>query len=302
MAVDPTFGHDETWGIGTWIWYTSVWWLPGLLTVVTALALVAGGATRVGRGNRRARLTDVMANGRRTTGEVTAISGGTTPDASRTLLRWTFAFVDLHGVRRWVERTEGFTHGAAPVLGGTVTVLYDPARPGDRSASSRRPAAATSPRTSCAPARRDDGRRLALLHENAALLGSSAVSEQNAQTPQDQYQPYAAAPAAPRNARTPSRSSRSWPRSSRRSSGSSSASSRCPRRRSVVRGPWPCARRGHRRRGDHGLLRRALHRARRGRDVRAVGHVPDVVLTPPGRRLTTVAGREARGTRPTLVT
>lgn len=132
VAVDPTFGHDETWGVGTWIWYTAVWWLPGLLTVVTVLALVAGGATRVGRGNRRARLTDVMANGRRTTGEVTAISGGTTPDASRTLLRWTFSFVDLHGVRRWVERTEGFTHGTAPVLGGTVTVLFDPARPGDR--------------------------------------------------------------------------------------------------------------------------------------------------------------------------
>lgn len=132
VAVDPTFGHDETWGVGSWILYTAVWWLPGLLTVVTVLALVAGGATRVGRGNRRARLTDVMANGRRTTGEVTAISGGTTPDASRTLLRWTFSFVDLHGVRRWVERTEGFTHGTAPVLGGTVTVLFDPARPGDR--------------------------------------------------------------------------------------------------------------------------------------------------------------------------
>ena len=131
-AVDPTFGQDEPWGIGTWIWYTSVWWLPGLLTVVTVLALVAGGATRVGRGNRRARLADVLANGRRTTGEVTAVSGGTTPDASRTLLRWTCSFVDLHGVRRWIERTEGFAHGTAPVLGGTVTVLYDPARPGDR--------------------------------------------------------------------------------------------------------------------------------------------------------------------------
>ena len=132
VAVDPTFGHDETWGAGTWIWYASVWWLPGLFTVVTVLALVAGGTTRIGAGARRARLTDVLADGRRTTGEVTAVSGGTTPDASRTLLRWTFSFVDLHGVRRWVERTEGFTHGTAPVPGEAVTVLYDPARPGDR--------------------------------------------------------------------------------------------------------------------------------------------------------------------------
>ncbi|MGN7190401.1 DUF3592 domain-containing protein [Curtobacterium sp. MCBA15_004] len=132
VAVDPTFGHDEVWGLGEWIWYATVWWVPALATLVTVLLLVAGGVTRLGRGNRRARLTDVLANGRGVVGEVTAVSGGTSPDASRTLLRWTFSFVDLQGVRRWVERTEGFAHGEGPVVGMPVTVLYDPARPGDR--------------------------------------------------------------------------------------------------------------------------------------------------------------------------
>ncbi len=131
-AVDPTFGHDEAWSAGDWVWYATVWWVPALVTLLAVLACTAGGVTRLGRGSRRARLTDVLQQGQRTTGEVTAVSGATTPDASRTLLRWTFTFVDLQGVRRWVERTEGFAHGEGPVLGHVVTVLYDPARPGDR--------------------------------------------------------------------------------------------------------------------------------------------------------------------------
>ncbi|RDH98546.1 hypothetical protein DEU32_105141 [Curtobacterium sp. AG1037] len=130
--VDPTFGHDQAWSVGDWVWYATVWWLPALVTVFAVLACVAGGVTRLGRGSRRARLTDVLQQGSRTTGEVTAVSGATTPDAARTLLRWTFTFVDLQGVRRWVERTEGFAPGEGPELGRAVTVLYDPARPGDR--------------------------------------------------------------------------------------------------------------------------------------------------------------------------
>ncbi|WFR67181.1 hypothetical protein P9139_00485 [Curtobacterium flaccumfaciens] len=131
VAVDPTFGQDETWGVGEWIWYAARWWLPAIASIFSLLALIGGAIARRRRGNRRVLIGELLRAGRRTEGEVTAVSGTTSPEATYTMLSWTFAFTDLHGTRRWVERTEGFRDGTAPVHGAPVSVLFDPARPED---------------------------------------------------------------------------------------------------------------------------------------------------------------------------
>ncbi|WP_140448711.1 DUF3592 domain-containing protein [Curtobacterium flaccumfaciens] len=131
-AVDPVFGRDTAWGLGDWVWYASAWWLPGLFTVLALVAVLLGVIGRRGRRDRRGRISELLSTGHRVQGTVTAVSGATSPDAALTLLRWTFTFNDINGQARWVERTNGFRHGAAPTIGATITVLYDPARPADK--------------------------------------------------------------------------------------------------------------------------------------------------------------------------
>ncbi|MFZ6991321.1 hypothetical protein ACO0E1_05475 [Curtobacterium sp. RRHDQ66] len=131
-AVDPVFGRDEPWGVGGWIWYTAAWWIPGLVSALAVAALIGGAVARRGQGGRRARLEQLLRDGRRVDGVVTAVSGSTAHDASFTLIRWTFTFTDLQGQQRWVDRTEGFRDGTGPVLGSAVVVVFDPTRPSDR--------------------------------------------------------------------------------------------------------------------------------------------------------------------------
>jgi hypothetical protein len=127
VAVDPTFGHDQAWGVGEWIWYATKWWIPALVSLVLLLPVLG----RVRGGRRRARIARVQAIGRQVPGAVTrVIDKGTVND--QPLVKWTFRFADSAGQDRWVERTDVFPVGEKPRVGTSVRVLFDPTRPGDR--------------------------------------------------------------------------------------------------------------------------------------------------------------------------
>jgi len=131
VAVDPVFHQDAPWGVGEWIWYASAWWLPGLATLLALAALVVGAVARRRRSDQRTLVASMLRSGQRTVGTVTAVGGTTSAEATFTVLPWTFSFSDLQGVQRWVERTDTFRHGTAPVVGAPVSVLFDPSRPAD---------------------------------------------------------------------------------------------------------------------------------------------------------------------------
>jgi hypothetical protein len=128
--VDPVFHEDEEWGFWAWVMYYADWWLPALMLVLTALAVVL--VIRLARRHadmvrERDRL---LAHGRRVPAEVVEVtlriarneSGSHAVGATVTV-----SFVDLAEVRHWVTcRTKevGITTGA-----GLAEVLFDPERP-----------------------------------------------------------------------------------------------------------------------------------------------------------------------------
>ncbi|MEL7977773.1 DUF3592 domain-containing protein [Isoptericola sp. F-RaC21] len=130
VAVDPTFGQDEAWGVGEWIWYTMQWWLPGLITLVVLYNALP--VRRTAEDRRRAAVARLLTTGRRVPGEVTHVQGMAAQPGTYSILKWTFRFTDLQGQQRWVERTETFPSVAVPRVGDTVQVLFDAEHPGDR--------------------------------------------------------------------------------------------------------------------------------------------------------------------------
>lgn len=106
------------------------WVLPSLLTLGLAVSMWR----RSARANRirraEARVEAVFATGTRTTGSVT--QGVERPrESSRVISRWTIQFTDLHGQTRWTTPWGLFHEDSLPTAGDTVTVIYDPADPGD---------------------------------------------------------------------------------------------------------------------------------------------------------------------------
>lgn len=132
-AYDPVFGRHEEWGVGAWVWYTMRWWLPGTVTLLLLSSAAAGVRARMRERGRRRTLVRMLAEREPVAGEVTAVRGPASSNAERVLVRWTFAFTDDRGRRRWVERSELFPRNAAPVAGAPVRVLFDARNPDDTS-------------------------------------------------------------------------------------------------------------------------------------------------------------------------
>ncbi|MCM3656270.1 DUF3592 domain-containing protein [Agromyces mediolanus] len=132
MQIDPTFGEDEVWGVGAWIFYAAQWWLPALFGVLAIAAFFAGVAGRRRSAGRTALIERMLVTGRRARGVVTE---STLPsgEASSVLFALTVKFTDTSGTDRWVKRVAKYRAAEVPPVGAPVTVLYDPAAPGDTS-------------------------------------------------------------------------------------------------------------------------------------------------------------------------
>ena len=132
MQIDPTFGEDEVWGVGAWIFYAAQWWLPGLFGLLAVAAYFAGLGARRRSAGRSALIERMLLTGRRAPGVVTE---STVPsgDSAWVLFSITVKFTDLSGTDRWVKRNVKYRTAEVPPVGAPVTVLYDPSNPGDTS-------------------------------------------------------------------------------------------------------------------------------------------------------------------------
>ncbi|WP_271985690.1 DUF3592 domain-containing protein [Pseudoclavibacter terrae] len=106
------------------------WAMPVALTVLLALSVWR----RVARGRRdrrtEATFETMFASGTRTSGVVT--QGVERPrESARVVSRWTIRFTDHRGQTRWTTPWGLFHEDSLPGIGDQVTVIYDPASPGD---------------------------------------------------------------------------------------------------------------------------------------------------------------------------
>ncbi|PWD50660.1 hypothetical protein C8046_08330 [Serinibacter arcticus] len=130
VRVDESFGEDEVWSSTDWAWYHADRWIPWVAVGVALLSLVTGVIARARRAGRRRELDRLVLKGQRTIGDVTEIP--TLTEGSALLAPWTVHFVDRSLTDRWVTSSGKFPRDDLPRVGDRVTVLYDPAAPGDR--------------------------------------------------------------------------------------------------------------------------------------------------------------------------
>ncbi|WP_285725903.1 DUF3592 domain-containing protein [Psychromicrobium xiongbiense] len=130
VRLDTSFGKNEPWTLGHWVWYYLDVWGPLLLWTFAAAAVVMGAVARFRRRARHSVLAEVAANGARVAGEVTE-ARLPDPHATRTLTRITVCYVDRSGTTRWIEPPLMGLTSELPRLGDTVTVLYDQNAPGN---------------------------------------------------------------------------------------------------------------------------------------------------------------------------
>ncbi|WP_187977355.1 hypothetical protein [Mycetocola sp. JXN-3] len=129
-TVDPAFGQNEPWGVWAWIMYAGRWWWPGIITTLCVISLIIGVVSRARRRRRTMILDGLLTGGRRTPGLITSAPTAS-PDAARVLGRLTIQFTDSAGTRRWIQPTVRLERALIPAVGSTVTVLFDPLKPGD---------------------------------------------------------------------------------------------------------------------------------------------------------------------------
>jgi hypothetical protein len=131
VNLDPVFHEDTPWDAFEWIAYYADIWFPILISVIAGL-VVAFSIRHYGRLRRQiADRNRLLAEGRRTTGAITAASVRTTTNdqgqRSTVGVEVTVKFTDHHGVHRWVTR---FSRGrSAMPATGFMAVLFDPLRP-----------------------------------------------------------------------------------------------------------------------------------------------------------------------------
>lgn len=133
--LGSSLDHDERsvpWGAGEWVWHWLPLWIPLLLTAAAFVSLAVRLFRERSRRRRNTRVAQLMASGVRTTGAVTE-GGYLNHGGGDTITPWTFQFVDAHGTTRWVRRHGRFPGETPPFRGERVTVLHDPAHPGDES-------------------------------------------------------------------------------------------------------------------------------------------------------------------------
>lgn len=100
VAVDPTFGRDEPWGVGEWILYWTLWWLPGLLAVLTLLGIIVRIGAQSAQKKSRGVVEELLRSGRLVEAEVTE-APLLNPQSPRTMATLGAKFDDAAGVTRW---------------------------------------------------------------------------------------------------------------------------------------------------------------------------------------------------------
>lgn len=133
IKLDPVFHEDDPWSVVGWIAYYADVWLPTLVVIIAGL-VVTHAIRHYGRLRRQLAARDrLLAEGRRTTGAITAATLRTSVNdqGQRSIVGTDVMvkFTDDQGVDRWVAR---FNRDRTAILGsGFVAVLFDPRRPGD---------------------------------------------------------------------------------------------------------------------------------------------------------------------------
>lgn len=133
VAVDPVFHEDEAWGIGAWIMYTGIWWLPGIF-IALALASIVGRVRAQRFRRRNADLAaELLTTGRLVDAEVTSSPqlSAEAMAASRAAVSLTFAFDDGQGARRWVTCLALLPPREVPAEGASRPLVFDPRTPSD---------------------------------------------------------------------------------------------------------------------------------------------------------------------------
>lgn len=131
VAVDPVFHEDEAWGVGAWIMYAGIWWLPGIFIALGLTSII--GRLRAQRFRRRSTdlAAELLASGRLVDAEVTSspLLSAEAMTASRAAVSLTFAFDDGQGARRWVTCLALLPPREVPAEGETRPLVFDPRTP-----------------------------------------------------------------------------------------------------------------------------------------------------------------------------
>ncbi|GAD34122.1 metal-dependent amidase/aminoacylase/carboxypeptidase [Microbacterium sp. TS-1] len=130
VAVDPTFGQNEPWGVGEWILYAGQWWLPGLLALLAVLSYIARVRALATRRRNNAVISRLLASGSRVEAEIVE-APLPAHDASRMAASLVAKFTDAVGTDRWVTTMVLIAPREVPAVGDTRPLVFDPADPGD---------------------------------------------------------------------------------------------------------------------------------------------------------------------------
>lgn len=130
--VDPTFGHDQAWGWGSWIAYRMDLWIPLLLALASFTVIRWAVQTVRARVLARRERDRLLVEGVRVPGDLVDVRVQVSSDgdgSSRVIgATVTVRYLDHAHQQRWVER---FTPDAALQVGpGGAVVLYDRDQPG----------------------------------------------------------------------------------------------------------------------------------------------------------------------------
>ncbi|WP_068494087.1 hypothetical protein [Pseudoclavibacter helvolus] len=118
----------------TWEWM--LYWVPLAVPIVLSVAATAAAALRLLRLRRLDQVEQFVARLRQrgvTTGGVVTQGIRMNDESVFVSGPWTFRFVDAQGTTPWVRRRGMFRGKNPPLTGERVTVLHDPAHPGDES-------------------------------------------------------------------------------------------------------------------------------------------------------------------------
>jgi hypothetical protein len=130
--VRPTIvgsSDGEPWNAGSWIAWSSQYWVPAALLLIGSAILVGEFRARRAGAERTARTDAILHHGTRTDGVVTEThdTGIRIMNQPRVIL--TVRFSDLHGATRWVTKAQTIDWAALPRTGDAVIVHYDTASP-----------------------------------------------------------------------------------------------------------------------------------------------------------------------------
>ncbi|MFF1572717.1 hypothetical protein ACFVWR_08225 [Leifsonia sp. NPDC058292] len=121
----------EPWNAGSWLAWSSQYWVPAVLLLIGVAILLAEFRARRTRAERKARADEIVRHGTATDGVVTETHDTGIRINNQPRVLFTVRFTDHRGITRWVTKTQTIEWTDLPRVGDTVVVHYDTARPAD---------------------------------------------------------------------------------------------------------------------------------------------------------------------------